>query len=31
MSDTATIDVNNEDAGITTEKHMAVNWQPKSR
>ena len=31
MSDTATIDVNNEDEGITTDKDMAVNWQPKSR
>ena len=31
MSDAATIDVNNEDEEITTEKDKAVNWQPKSR
>ena len=31
MSDAATIDVNNEDEEITTEKDKAVKWQPKSR
>ena len=31
MSDAATVNVNNEDEEITTEKEKAVNWQPKSR